>query len=292
MALKIEMLRAFATVAETGNLSDAAARLGRTQSAISMVLKQFEGQLGRPLFESDRKNRLTPLGQQILQLAQSQIRSFDTSIGAIELLARSPDGVLKVAAVPSLAALVFPDLVRALERQFPGAKLELRDTDTPQVMEAMTSGWADIGIASASAAINGVSASELFRDPFGVVMSQSHPLAAAIGPVTIADLFAAGFIRNELCDHIVMPAFQDALKEVHLTVRNLQSLLAMLHQGDWVSALPPSVVDLAGPGLVFRPIEGLTEQRKVYVLRRESSAFPDIVDAAEREIKARFAKGF
>lgn len=284
MSIKLDMLRAFCSVAEAGNLSDAAVQMGRTQSAVSMTLKALEEHLGRPLFESDRKNRLTPLGQQVLQLGQAQVRSFDATVQSMAQLAQAPQGILKVAAVPSLAALAFPRLVRAISRQFPGIKLELRDTDTPQVMEALSGGWADIGIASGQQPINGIAAEELFSDPFGLVMSEAHALAQTSGAVSINDVFAAEFIRNELCDQIMMPKFRSRMDQVGLTVRNLQSLLAMLREGDWVTVLPPSVVPLGGEGLVFRDIEGLTERRKVFLLRRRDVAFPDIVAAAHAEI--------
>lgn len=284
MTIKLEMLRAFCAVAEAGNLSDAATQLGRTQSAVSMTLKALEDHLGRPLFESDRKNRLTLLGQQVLHLSQSQVRSFDTTVQSIDLLAQAPQGVLKVAAVPSLAALVFPKLVRALSRAYPGIKLELRDTDTPQVIDALSSGWADLGIASATQPIKGVTAVELFSDAFGLVMSATHPMALKQGPLTLADVFDAEFIRNELSDQIQLSKFRTQLSNVGLTVRNLQSLLAMLREGDWVSVLPPSVVPLGGDGLVFRDIEELTERRKVFLLRRSDVAFPDIVETAHSEI--------
>ncbi|MFT5446017.1 MAG: DNA-binding transcriptional LysR family regulator [Gammaproteobacteria bacterium] len=62
LAIKIEMLRCFVAVAQSGKLVDAAEKLGRTPSAVSMMLKQFEQHLGAPLFESERKNRLTALG--------------------------------------------------------------------------------------------------------------------------------------------------------------------------------------------------------------------------------------
>ncbi|MEL6121714.1 MAG: LysR family transcriptional regulator, partial [Pseudomonadota bacterium] len=42
MAIKIEMLRCFRAVADSGSLADAAEILGRTPSAISMMLRQFE----------------------------------------------------------------------------------------------------------------------------------------------------------------------------------------------------------------------------------------------------------
>ena len=57
MALKLEMLRVFQTVAEQGSLSSAAAKLGRTPSAVSMMLSQLEEDIGDRLFESDRCNK-------------------------------------------------------------------------------------------------------------------------------------------------------------------------------------------------------------------------------------------
>ena len=64
--IKLEMLRCFGAVAQAGNLGDAAVRLGKTQSALSMTLKQLEEHLGERLFETERKNRLTPLGQEAM----------------------------------------------------------------------------------------------------------------------------------------------------------------------------------------------------------------------------------
>jgi DNA-binding transcriptional LysR family regulator len=192
--------------------------------------------------------------------------------------------VLKVAAVPSVAALVFPKLVRVMGQRFPGAQRELRDTDTSQVCDALTRGWADIGIASVNQPMNGVTSTELFHDAFGLVMAKSHPLATLDRDITIQDVFEAAFIRNELCEQILLPAFQDELSDVALTVSNLQSLLAMLADGDWVSVLPPSVLPLSGRPLVFRPITGVSDVRRVYLLRRNDVAFPEIVATASEVI--------
>jgi DNA-binding transcriptional LysR family regulator len=288
--IKLEMLRVFCAVAEAGRLADAAQQLGRTPSAVSMGLMQFQELLGRPLFESDRKSRLTPFGRQVLRLAKDQLRSFDVTVQSIQHLATAPSGVLKVAAVPSVAAGVFPWLVQRMEAAFPGLNLELRDSDTPRVIDALTSGWADIGIASAQQPINGVEATELFSDPYGLVMAEDHPLAQGQGPVSLDEVFQSGFIRNQLCDQITLRAFQDRLGPISLTVSNLQSLLSMLVSGPWVSVLPPSVLPLAGGRLVFRDIEGLTDQRRVMLLRRKEVAFPDIVETACREITNIWAK--
>ncbi len=98
MAIKIEMLRCFCVVAEKGSLQAAADHLGRTPSAVSMLLKQLEDHLGSKLFEKDRKNRLTDLGQYVFRQATNELEHFDATINAIETYARNPKGVLRIAA--------------------------------------------------------------------------------------------------------------------------------------------------------------------------------------------------
>ncbi|WP_243614152.1 LysR family transcriptional regulator [Shimia aestuarii] len=282
MAIKIEMLRSFCAVAQAGNLADAADRLGRTQSAVSMTLKQLEMHLGSPLFEGERKNRLTPLGEQVLRLGQSQISQFDSTVSAIELSARAPQGLLRVSAVPSVASLAFPHLVRRMSAQHPGLRIELRDADTKQVLEALVQGWADIGIASSEHMLNGVATSLLFRDPFGIVLADRHPLAMRTTPLTIADVFSAPFLRNALCDQIETPAFRAALAGVDITVHNTQSLLAMVREGDWITVLPQLVTELAPEGLVFRPVADLPDMRQVFLYAREQTSSEEILSDAKR----------
>jgi len=81
--IKIEMLRTFAEVARTGSLAAAAQALGRTPSAVSMTLKQLEANLGAPLFETERKTRLTALGRQALALASRELDHFDRTLVAL-----------------------------------------------------------------------------------------------------------------------------------------------------------------------------------------------------------------
>ena len=146
MALKIEMLRCFSTVAQTGNLADAAVRLGRTQSAISMTLKQLEEHLGQPLFEGERKSNLTAMGEEVFDLAQQQLRQFDETVSAIETSASAPHGLLRIASVPSVAGLLFPSAIDDLTCRHPNLKVELRDCDSNQVIDSLLRGQADVGV--------------------------------------------------------------------------------------------------------------------------------------------------
>ncbi|WP_334312493.1 LysR family transcriptional regulator [Leisingera sp. SS27] len=278
MALKIEMLRAFCTVAQTGNLSEAANRLGRTQSAVSMTLKQMEDHLGKKLFEGERKNQLSPLGAQVFELAQQQVRRFDQTVQSIELAAEAAHGLLQIVSVPSVAALVFPAVLEHMTARHPGLKVELRDTDSQEVLDALAEGKADIGIASGYHPLNGVKAVPLFEDRFGLVCSTAHPLYRQKTVPTIADVTGASFVRNALCDLIRNERFVEASSKADITIHNTHSLITMVRTGKWVTVLPQTVARFMPEATAFRPIADLPDKRAVYLYQRERSRFAALTE--------------
>ncbi|SLN25002.1 LysR family transcriptional regulator [Ruegeria meonggei] len=280
MALKIETLRCFCVVAQTGNLVEAADRLGRTQSAVSMTLKQLEDHLGKKLFEGERKNRLSALGQQVFETALKQVRQFDQSVLDIEAAASAEQGLLRIVSVPSVAALVFPRVLAHMTRSHPGLKIELRDTDTQQVLDALVEGKADIGIASGHQALNNVRAVPLLQDRFGLVCAADHPLIARPDPPSLADVTSVPFIRNALCDLIQSQRFLDAIARADVTVHNTHSLITMVRTGDWVTVLPQTVAEFIPEATAFRPISDLSHQRQVYLYVSERTRFQSLADEA------------
>lgn len=278
MTIKIEMLRCFCTVAQTGNLVEAADRLGRTQSAVSMTLKQLEDHLGKKLFEGERKNRLSPLGEQVFDLALKQLRQFDQAVRSIEAAANAVQGLIRIVSVPSVAALLFPLVLAHMTRKFPGLKVELRDTDTQQVLDALAQGKADIGIASGYHPLNGVRAVPLFEDRFGLVSAADHPLMTKSEPPTIADVVAAPFVRNALCELIKTSRFQDAVTDTDVTIHNTHSLITMVRTGAWVTVLPQTVTRFIPDSTAFRTISDLPDKREVYLYVRERSRFRELTE--------------
>ncbi|WP_209507261.1 MULTISPECIES: LysR family transcriptional regulator [unclassified Ruegeria] len=279
MAMKVEMLRCFCTVAQTGNLAEAASRLGRTQSAVSMMLKQFEDHLGKKLFEGERKNHLSPLGQQVLDLALKQVRDFDQTVQNIEMAAQAEQGLIRIVSVPSVGALVFPALLGHMTSRFPGLKIELRDGDSQQVLDAVAGDKADIGIASGHHPLNGVSAEPLFQDRFGLVAASDHPLMTRAKPPEICDLMAAPFVRNALCDFIESAPFREILDRAEVTIHNTHSLITTVRAGQWITVLPQTVAQFIPDAVAFRPISDLPDKREVYIYRRERARFREITQA-------------
>ncbi|MES0826954.1 LysR family transcriptional regulator [Ruegeria sp. SCP11] len=286
MTIKIEMLRCFCSVAQTGNLAEAADRLGRTQSAVSMTLKQLEDHLGKKLFEGERKNRLSTLGEQVFEMALKQTRQFDQTVQSIEVAADAAHGMIRIVSVPSVAALLFPSILEHMTSLFPGIKAELRDTDTQQVLDALTEGKADIGIASGYHPLNGVKVMPLFEDAFGLVCASDHPLITRPEPPSIDDVVAGTFVRNALCDLIQTPRFLSAIETADVTIHNTHSLITMVQTGDWVTVLPQTVIQFLPESTAFRAISDLPDKRQVYLYVSERPRFKDLTDVCSTFIQS------
>ena len=268
MAMKIEMLRCFAAVARCGNLADAAETLGRTPSAVSMMLKQFEDHLGAKLFESERKSRLTALGAFALDEAMRELAHFERTAAAIEGFARSESGIVRVAAVPSVAEAILPPVVRAFQRAHPGVWIDISDMDSAAILRELERERIDLGFATGIEAKGGIDRTLLFSDAFGVVCRPDHPLAASGGPLDWRALETWPLIANGLCGHIGDEAFQRILAGSRLMVRNTTSLLAMVRAGVGVTVLPRLAVGRADRETRFLPVADPAARRRIDTLRR------------------------
>jgi DNA-binding transcriptional LysR family regulator len=286
--IKLEHLRVFVAVAECGLLQEAASQLARTPAALSMTLKQLEADLGAPLFENERKSRLTPLGAHALQQAQLALRACDGAVTEMRRFAAGSAGEVKVAAVPSAATLLMPGALSRLQAQRPGVRVVLRDIDSQAVVEAVRSGWVDVGVATVSQAAEGVRAERVLQDPFVLVCPSQHPLARRKRALQWSDIAPESFIANGLCAGLQVPALDALIAQAHLMVLSTASLLSFVRAGAGVTLLPALAVP-RGAGLVQRPMAYPELQRHLHVvLRDDRSPMPAaqaLVDAVVAEAK-------
>jgi DNA-binding transcriptional LysR family regulator len=262
VAIKIEMLRCFRAVAEHGSLADAAEVLGRTPSAVSMMLRQFEDHVGAPLFETGRKARLTPLGAQVRDEAARELAHFERTVAAIEGLARAERGHVRVIATPSVAQVVMPPILRRYMADHPGVRIELRDSDSASIEQELRAERADIGLASLRV-VPGFDRTPLFRDRFGVICRADHALARDWDTLGWADLDGVTFIANGLCGLIGDAAFRPVLDRAALYVATTGSLLSFVRAGLGITVLPERAVPPGIGELRFLPLRDSSARREV-----------------------------
>lgn len=270
MAIKLEMLKYFTAVADHGSLTAAADALGRTPSAISMMLKQLEDHLGAPLFETGRKARLSPLGELIYEEARREITHFENSLSIIEGLARSEFGYLRLAVTPSVAMTLLPDVMVLFTRNFPQVQVDIRDMDSSSISRELTRGRVDIGIGTLPE-IEGMKRQELFSDAFGVICHKDHEIARNKALVTWQDIDGHTLIANGLCELIEDPDFRPILGKSRLMVRNTVSLFGLIKAGVGISVLPRMAVPQTQNDITFLPMTKEKTLRRVHVVSHASN---------------------
>lgn len=273
MNIRPDMLRAFCFTAKSGNLIDAANTLCRTTSAVSMSLKQLETEIGGKLFQGERKKQLTPLGKQIFEIAQKQLKSYDEALQSMCTLAEKPEGILRMAAIPSVAFQIFDKSIIEMQQRHPFLSFELRDTDTQHILELLTQSKIDIGITSGFHMINNVKSRLLFNDRFGLVCSINNPIQYK--KITPDEIIKAGLISNNLTQIINNKEFLQIEKKACVKAHNTFTLISMLSNTNYVSILPKSVAQIFSDKLIFLNISEITEYREVMLYVRENTIFDE-----------------
>lgn len=120
----LSLLIAFEAVVRAGTTADAARSLNLTQSAISRLVKQLEGQLGIKLFERRRK-RLVPTDA-ALSYSKSISRALDAVEKAtLEMVSNPRGGNLSLAVLPAFGTRWLAPRLAGFQRTNPGVTLNL-----------------------------------------------------------------------------------------------------------------------------------------------------------------------
>jgi len=265
------MLRTFRTVAEQGSLNAASALLGRTPSAVSMTLTQLQDHIGAPLFETDRKNRLTPLGRLVLEESGRATDAFARSIDAIGRHAVSTAGTVRIAAVPSATVTILPGIIAAFRQIRPEVRFEISDVDSATVRRRVKTDAADIGILSASVDDRS-DGNVILQDDLGIVCRAEGPIArAANGCVELswALMEREPMIANPLCHLVASPHVAGLLAGCNLEARNTTALLCFVRAGLGATILPRSAVPQQPDDLVFLMPSDPPGQRQLRKIKAE-----------------------
>ncbi|HCQ7753115.1 LysR family transcriptional regulator [Citrobacter sp. 50677481] len=148
MRMSIKQLRAFLAVAHTLNFAHASERLNISQPALSLTIKGLEESLGGPLLlRTTRRVTLTQAGETLLTMARQLIADWDNTEEAMRQRFTLQRGKVSVAAMPSFAANVLPPVLKAFRDRYAGINVTVHDVINEQVIEMVSEGRVEMGIA-------------------------------------------------------------------------------------------------------------------------------------------------
>lgn len=124
--MNLDDLRAFARIADMGNLSAAARSLGAPKSSVSRSLARLETDLGVVLLERGaRAMRLTDAGRLFLAHARRILGDVEEAEAALDGLVGRPTGTLRINAAVTFALGLVAPMLPAFIRRYPDVRVVL-----------------------------------------------------------------------------------------------------------------------------------------------------------------------
>ncbi|MDQ0033366.1 DNA-binding transcriptional LysR family regulator [Variovorax boronicumulans] len=185
-SLDIDLLRSFVAIAETGVLGQAALRVGRTQSALSMQMQRLEGIVEQPLLHrTGRGVTLTATGERLLVRAVELLRKHDEALA--ELRGEQLSGVLRFSCPDDYAVVFLPYLLQSFASLHPRVQLEVMCAPTPRLHELLARHAVDLALVSVAASVAGGAAGDdvIRREPL-VWVAHRDGAAASLDPLPLA----------------------------------------------------------------------------------------------------------
>ncbi|XJO12785.1 LysR substrate-binding domain-containing protein [Variovorax sp. UC122_21] len=265
--VSLRQLRAFVAIADAGSFAAAARRLHLTPSALSLLIRDLERNVGVRLF--DRTTRSTALalaGSEFYPLARQVLDDLSRALESTQDLEQKKRGTVRIACTPLFAATTLPEMIHRYRRRYPAIAVYVLDSLNQQATARVVSGEADLGIAPQRPTPPELLQQSLMRDRIRLVCPGDHPLAARTR-VSWAQALQHPFVSltpdftNRLQADLFKHSDALALHPAH-EVSFITTALGMVRGGFGITAQPSRVLPmLESFGLVSRPLTSPTVDR-------------------------------
>ncbi|WP_336765237.1 LysR family transcriptional regulator [Paenibacillus sp. USHLN196] len=128
-------LRIFQCVAQEGNLTKAASKLGYVQSNVTARIRHLEAEVGTTLFiRHNRGMTLSPAGEMLLTYADKIIGLLNDASKALRATS-TPSGPLRIGSTQTAAAVRLPELFAKYYKQYPDVSLSLATGNSQMLID-------------------------------------------------------------------------------------------------------------------------------------------------------------
>ncbi len=130
MNLDWDKLRLFSLVADSGSFTDAARRIGGSQSALSRQIQALEESIGASLFHRHARGlALTHEGEQLLSAVRSMSDHMEGAVRSIQDSRSKPSGDLRLTTTVGFGSTWLPRQLEDFFNLYPDIRLDLLLTD-------------------------------------------------------------------------------------------------------------------------------------------------------------------
>ncbi len=272
--MDLAQIETFLAIVEERGFSRAAARLRRTQPAVSQTIRKLEDELGERLFErGSRDGTLTAAGEVLHRYAERLLRLRNEAASAVAEVRSLERGRLLVAANEYTSHLLLPVLAK-YRATSPQIEIIVQRSLASRIPEQVLDRSVELGVLSFHPEAEGLLATAIYQDEVALVVDPGHPLARS-GSVSITELGAQNFIGHAVPSPLrreIMDVFAKRRTPLHMGVQlpSLEAIKRFVALGAGVAFLPGLAVlqEVARGELVRVPVPELDWKRRLWLVQR------------------------
>lgn len=285
MRFDLTTLHLVLAIAETRNITRAAAREHLALAAASKRLKDLETRLGVSLFERRARGvEPTEAGRALVR----HIRSLNASLHALESevveFSRGIKGHLRIAANAAAIAECLPADLAGFAREHPQIRISLEDLTSAEVQAAVADGRADVGVFVPPLTDQRLHTWPYREGELAVVLPRGHVLAARPGPLPFDALLDFDIVGLHIGASVHEQMLQRALAlgrslKARLQVRGFDAIAQLVDAGLGVAVLPAAVAHRFARlfAIEVRPLHEPWARRTYLLAAREQPVLPAVV---------------
>ena len=174
--MTLRQLRYLAALAQHGHFGRAAEACAVTQPALSMQIRDLERTLGVKVVERRPGDvMLTSIGREIARRGADVLAASRDLMDFARHSGQLLTGRMTLGVIPSLAPYLLPKILPVLQAQYPDLKLDLRETQTRQLIDEVNNGALDAAMLALPTGDSDIATLPLFEDAFLLAVPASDP---------------------------------------------------------------------------------------------------------------------
>ena len=267
-------LQTFVQVAKHGSFSAAAQRLGITQPAVSLQIRQLEKRLGASLVERvGRRARPTAAGGELLAHAEQIDAVVASAIDAVTRRATGAMGRVRLGTGATACILLLPRILKELRHRFPLLEITVTTGNTAHIVRAIEDNVLDVGLVTMPVTGRALEVTPVVTDEFVVVAPPTMALPARVTPAVLAGvpivLFEPGGHTRRIADEWF--ARTGVTITPMMSVGSVSAIKEMAAAGLTCAVLPGLALRRPADraGLVVRRLSPRLFRRLAVVVRRD-----------------------
>ena len=272
--MDIAALKTFLAVAQERSFSRAAAKVHRTQPAVSQAVRRLEVDLGEQLFDrSSKTGTLTDAGKVLQNYGQRLVRLAEEAESAMRELRDLRRGRVLIGANEAAVHTLLP-LIGRFRESYPDIAIDVRRVPARQIAVEVQQGSLDFGALTFRPSEEGLFAIPVGTDELVLLVSPTHDFVKR-RQVSMADVASQPVVAHNdpsPARERVLRLFEEQNIPLNMVIAlpSLDGIKRAVELDLGVALLPRrcAVTEIASKRLVAIPVNGVSRKREVTLVCR------------------------